>query len=228
MPLRVLWPGAASAGNASPAAAAAATDAHLPLPQPSLAELRATVAAHFRLTRAQQADMVLSDTATDLGSDEDVAALRDGTTLVLAFAGDRALAAPARERITFVPHPLTVTAAGDYEYFAAQVRAVLPSSCCRALPLIDGRRASLCSHILRDAQIDSPAHRVCCLVHRYPHTPRDATPLCMHWPSSSTTACAPRAPMRHAPAPSPSRSSSLGPTPPRHAAWCPSTTMAVA
>eukprot|EP00887_Chlorella_sp_A99_P005757 scaffold1.g5757.t1 len=102
MPLRVLWRDA---------------EAAVPLP-PDLATLGCAVASCFPALEGQ--DWVLSDTARDLVSDEDVASLRDGATLVVALAHDRALAAPARERITFVPHPLTVTAAGDYEYFAAQ------------------------------------------------------------------------------------------------------------
>lgn len=69
-------------------------------------------------------DYVLTDTQKDFISDEDVAQLRDGAALMVVSKGNRALARPARERISFVPHPKTMTAAGDYEYFAAQVWAV--------------------------------------------------------------------------------------------------------
>ena len=67
---------------------------------------------------------MITDTLSVFDSDGDVAALRDGATLVLASAADRTLAAPARERISFQPHPKTLTMAGEFEYFAAQVRLV--------------------------------------------------------------------------------------------------------
>lgn len=38
------------------------------------------------------------------------------------LAGGGPLAAPIRERISFQPHPKTMTMAGEFEYFAAQVR----------------------------------------------------------------------------------------------------------
>jgi len=66
---------------------------------------------------------MLTDTLKDITNDEDVARLRDGATLVVAQNKDGILAGPARERISFQPHPRTLTMAGDYEYFAAQVIA---------------------------------------------------------------------------------------------------------
>ena len=53
--------------------------------------------------RARSQDFVLTDTQQDVATDADAAALRDGATLVLVFAGNRALAAPARETISFQP-----------------------------------------------------------------------------------------------------------------------------
>lgn len=66
----------------------------------------------------------LSDTLKDITNDEDVAQLLDGATLVVTNVKDGQLAAPARERISFQPHPKTLTMAGDYEYFAAQVSEI--------------------------------------------------------------------------------------------------------
>lgn len=67
-------------------------------------------------------DYALTDTAKAFESDADAEGLRDGAMLVLALGADRALAAPAREKISFQPHPKTLTMAGEFEYFAAQVR----------------------------------------------------------------------------------------------------------
>ena len=120
-------------------------DALVSLPVASLQELHQQVASHFgaslpRVRRRRAAPaapaaacltglpprdaqgFLLNDTERDCVSDADAAALRDGTTLVVTSAEDRALAAPARERISFQPHPKTLTMAGDYEYFAAQGR----------------------------------------------------------------------------------------------------------
>lgn len=58
---------------------------------------------------------MLTDTTRDFESDEDVGALRDGAALLVVCKASRALVAPARERISFQPHPKTMTAAGDYE-----------------------------------------------------------------------------------------------------------------
>jgi hypothetical protein len=58
----------------------------------------------------------------DCACDADVQGLAEGATLLLGFGHDRALAGPATERISFQPHPKTLTMAGDYEYFAAQGR----------------------------------------------------------------------------------------------------------
>ena len=66
-------------------------------------------------------NFTLTDTLKDITNDEDVADLCDGATLVVTNVKDGQLAAPARERISFQPHPKTLTMAGDYEYFAAQV-----------------------------------------------------------------------------------------------------------
>lgn len=64
---------------------------------------------------------VLNDTIKDITTDEDVKSLKDGDHLIVALCRDGTLVAPARERISFQPHPKTLTMAGDYEYFAAQV-----------------------------------------------------------------------------------------------------------
>jgi hypothetical protein len=64
---------------------------------------------------------VLTDTHRDYGSDEALADLRSGATLLVTGDKERTLAAPVKEAIDFQPHPKTVTMAGDYEYFAAQV-----------------------------------------------------------------------------------------------------------
>lgn len=61
---------------------------------------------------------------------------------------DGRLAAPARERISFQPHPKTLTMAGDYEYFAAQVWGHV----CR-----EGRERGLCGSSVRMGRVRSPA-----------------------------------------------------------------------
>lgn len=63
----------------------------------------------------------LTDTSKELTCDGDVQYLQDGTHLFIVSSKDRLLEGPAREKISFQPHPKTMTAAGDYEYFAAQV-----------------------------------------------------------------------------------------------------------
>ena len=60
-------------------------------------------------------EWVLTDTNQDYVSDEDVGGLRDGAALMVVCKADRALPAIVRERISFQPHPKTMTAAGDYE-----------------------------------------------------------------------------------------------------------------
>ncbi|PRW58303.1 Structural maintenance of chromosomes flexible hinge domain-containing 1 [Chlorella sorokiniana] len=97
-----------------------AGDCRTPLPA-TLASLRAAAERHFG-AELRGKDYVLTDTAKVFDSDADAAGLRDGATLVLAWAADRALAAPAREKISFQPHPKTLTMAGEFEYFAAQGR----------------------------------------------------------------------------------------------------------
>ena len=98
-------------------------DAVVPLPasgKTSLASLRETIKKHLGSDLPTQG-FTLTDTLKDVTNDEDVAQLRHGATLLVSHQRDGALAAPARERITFQPHPKTLTMAGDYEYFAAQV-----------------------------------------------------------------------------------------------------------
>lgn len=68
-------------------------------------------------------DFVITDTLETFESDADMQRIRDGATLVVTSAANRALAAPASERISFQPHPKTLTMAGEFEYFAAQVCA---------------------------------------------------------------------------------------------------------
>ncbi len=74
-------------------------------------------------------DFFITDTMKTFDSDADAQQLRDGATLVVVSAHNPALAAPARERISFQPHPKTLTMAGEFEYFAAQV------CCCAAVRL---------------------------------------------------------------------------------------------
>ena len=93
----------------------------VPLPLAGIRPLRDAVKHHLGTGFPSQSFM-LTDTLRDITNDEDVAQLKDGTTLVVTHGKDGALAAPARERISFQPHPKTLTMAGDYEYFAAQVR----------------------------------------------------------------------------------------------------------
>lgn len=77
---------------------------------------------------------MITDTLKVFESDADVQQIRDGAMLVLTSAAGAALAAPVRERISFQPHPKTLTMAGEFEYFAAQVctlggRAGLHDAC---------------------------------------------------------------------------------------------------
>jgi hypothetical protein len=65
-------------------------------------------------------EFVITDTSKAFEGDADLHRIADGATLVLASAGSQALAAPATERISFQPHPKTLTMAGEFEYFAAQ------------------------------------------------------------------------------------------------------------
>jgi hypothetical protein len=110
MSVNVCWPCAEGTQSVS-----------VPLPVPDLATLYNNVGAAFGPGLSQQ-KFTLTDTTKDELNDEDVANLRDGATLVITFQQGGPLAAPARERISFQPHPKTLTMAGDYEYFAAQVR----------------------------------------------------------------------------------------------------------
>lgn len=66
-------------------------------------------------------NFILTDALKDISTDQDVAQLRDGSVVMVAWGNDGALAGPTKERISFQPHPKTLTMAGDYEYFAAQV-----------------------------------------------------------------------------------------------------------
>lgn len=110
MALRIVWSGGADGPK----------EVSVPLPISSISELRATVKQQFQGNISID-NFVLTDTVNDIASDEDVRSLKYGTTLLLTME-DRSLAAPTRERITFQPHPKTLTMAGDYEYFAAQGR----------------------------------------------------------------------------------------------------------
>lgn len=65
----------------------------------------------------------LTDFTRPLESDVDLRAVPADTILhVMGHSG--ALAAPGQETVSFQPHPKTLTMAGDYEYFAAQVSGV--------------------------------------------------------------------------------------------------------
>lgn len=75
-------------------------------------------------------EFLLTTTSHDLAADADLARLTDGQLLLAvpthasgSGGGGPVPAAPVRERISFTPHPKTMTRAGDYEYFAAQVFA---------------------------------------------------------------------------------------------------------
>jgi hypothetical protein len=123
-------------------------------------------------------DFVITDTLKVFDSDDDVAALRDGATLVLASAADRVLAAPARERISFQPHPKTLTMAGEFEYFAAQVRMAAggAAGCQRTQAAMNATPASqpaACNNVLSANWLRFERAARC----------RGATPLCMPWPS---------------------------------------------
>lgn len=113
--------------------------ASVPLPIADVAALRQRLAREFGLPGA---DFAITDTTTESLCDADLAALRDGAALLVAYGG--ALAAPVRERISFQPHPKTLTMAGDYEYFAAQVRRVEARAAgdTRAPALLIGHRPS--------------------------------------------------------------------------------------
>jgi hypothetical protein len=98
-------------------------NAVIPLPVGGFVPLREAVKRELGHELPSQS-FTLTDTLKDITNDEDVAQLFDGATLVFTNLKDGQLAAPARERISFQPHPKTLTMAGDYEYFAAQVSKV--------------------------------------------------------------------------------------------------------
>ncbi|KAL4443930.1 hypothetical protein ABPG75_011667 [Micractinium tetrahymenae] len=95
-------------------------EALVALPLAGLGALRAAAESHFAQLKGK--DYVITDTLKVFDSDADVEKIRDGATLLLASAAGAALAAPVRERISFQPHPKTLTMAGEFEYFAAQGR----------------------------------------------------------------------------------------------------------
>jgi len=96
----------------------------LPIPIGGIQNLREQVS--LQLGKSLPAHgFVLTDTLKDITNDEDVSKLRDGATLVVTHKQDGTLAGPTRERICFQPHPKTLTMAGDYEYFAAQVTSFI-------------------------------------------------------------------------------------------------------
>lgn len=112
MSLNIAWPTEEGTKNAKVA-----------LPIGGIVPLRAAVKRCLGAELPSQS-FTLTDTLKDITNDEDVAQLPDGATLVVTNLKDGQLAAPARERISFQPHPKTLTMAGDYEYFAAQVSKV--------------------------------------------------------------------------------------------------------
>ncbi|KAK9820414.1 hypothetical protein WJX72_010046 [[Myrmecia] bisecta] len=65
-------------------------------------------------------EFIFTDFSRDICSDADVASLQADGPLVLLAISRASLKRPQRERISFSPHPKTLTHAGDYEYFAAQ------------------------------------------------------------------------------------------------------------
>lgn len=95
-------------------------EALIPLNGKGILHLREAVIRSFG-QHLKNRNFILTDTLKDVTKDEDVHQLRDGSKLVVALSKDGKLTAPARERICFQPHPKTLTMAGDYEYFAAQV-----------------------------------------------------------------------------------------------------------
>lgn len=120
----------------------------LPLPVRSYSSLHGLAAQHFKnvLTNVKvcelrilfvaqeiQANRVLfalkpsqtfklTDAKRDFTCDADLAHIHGGSTLLLIPVNDGNSHAPARERISFIPHPKTMTMAGEFEYFAAQGR----------------------------------------------------------------------------------------------------------
>ncbi|KAK9800826.1 hypothetical protein WJX73_002958 [Symbiochloris irregularis] len=71
-------------------------------------------------------EFVLTDCNRDLSHDADLQLLQPGQKLWAVDAQTGLADAPAKERITFNPHPKTLTMAGDYEYFAAQGKSPFP------------------------------------------------------------------------------------------------------
>lgn len=94
--------------------------AEVVIPVGGIAALRKQVIKHLG-NDLKNMDFVLTDTLRDITNDEDIARIQNGSTIIVAHMKDGSLAAPCKERITFQPHPKTLTMAGDYEYFAAQV-----------------------------------------------------------------------------------------------------------
>jgi hypothetical protein len=176
--------------------------AQVPLPIADVAALRQRLAREFGLPGA---DFAITDTTKEALGDSDLAALRDGAALLVAYGG--ALAAPVRERISFQPHPKTLTMAGDYEYFAAQVRRRLEA---RAAGDARPRRLFLQPPPLnctRPPPHPPSPHKSKSKPIPQPSTSRRAaTPLSTRSPSSSTTRCARRAATATGRARSPSRS----------------------
>jgi hypothetical protein len=93
----------------------------LPLPPPSLELLFSQIKEHFSSVLNGQ-NFILTDTQREFSSDDDLAHIKSGSTLAIAINGALAAPAPFREKISFIPHPKTMTMAGEFEYFAAQGR----------------------------------------------------------------------------------------------------------
>eukprot|EP00878_Enallax_costatus_P028476 GHUV01030760.1.p1 GENE.GHUV01030760.1~~GHUV01030760.1.p1 ORF type:complete len:246 (+),score=76.14 GHUV01030760.1:367-1104(+) len=95
--------------------------AALPLEVRSYSELLAFVKQAFS---RPQLDCVISDGHNDICNDEQVQQLQAGQRLLVRPNQSKDVAV-FKERISFNPHPKTLTMAGDYEYFAAQGHAPL-------------------------------------------------------------------------------------------------------
>lgn len=80
-------------------------------------------------------DYLLTDGHQDITSDDLAASLKPGVSLMLIteLVPGGGAQKPLKERISFSPHPKTLTMAGDYEYFAAQVGWAAESRECHLL-----------------------------------------------------------------------------------------------
>ncbi|KAK3267358.1 hypothetical protein CYMTET_24075 [Cymbomonas tetramitiformis] len=100
-------------------------------------------------------DFLLTDTSIDIQTDSDLATVIEDAVLFVVLPEDRRLGDPLKERITFQPHPKTMTMAGDYEYFASQGKhpfvyalAELVDNSLRAMRNVDKLQRQLSIYLL--------------------------------------------------------------------------------